>query len=106
MQLPTVSPCWDVKPFAAVCKPVTPEVLLCCAVLQLELEQQIAEREAARRASKAAAAAKEAAEAAARAAAPPPWDPAARLARRGGGGEPLKGMDGVPVTDLRSQRHM
>lgn len=76
------------------------------ARLQLELEQQIAEREAARRAGKVAAAAREAADAAARAAAPPPWDPAAKLGRRGGGGEPLKGVDGVPVTDLRNQRHM
>jgi hypothetical protein len=78
----------------------------CCAVcLQLELEQQIAEREAARRASKAAAAARETAEAAARAAAPPPWDPAAKAFARGGGGEPLRSVDGAAVTDLRNQRH-
>ncbi|WIA18746.1 hypothetical protein OEZ85_003436 [Tetradesmus obliquus] len=48
---------------------------------KLELEQQIAEREATRQAAKAAAAAREAAEDAARAAAPPPWDPAARASR-------------------------
>lgn len=72
--------------------------------LQLELEQQIAEREAARQAAKAAAAAKEAAEEARRAAAPPPWDPAVRSVRRGGGGEPLRGVDGAPVANLRAMK--
>jgi hypothetical protein len=75
-------------------------------LLQMELQQQIAEREAARQASKAATAAREATEAAARAAAPPPWDPASKLSRRGGGGEPLRGLDGAAVTDLRNQKHM
>jgi hypothetical protein len=73
---------------------------------QMELQQQIAERQAARQASKAAAAAREAAEAVARAAAPPPWDPASKLSRRGGGGEPLRGLDGATVADLRNQKHM
>lgn len=78
----------------------------CPFFVQLELEQQIAERDATRRASKATAVARETAEAAARAAAPPPWDPAAKMGRRGGGGEPLRSMDGTAVTDLRNQRHM
>jgi hypothetical protein len=28
------------------------------------------------------------------------------MGRRGGGGEPLRSMDGTAVTDLRNQRHM
>eukprot|EP00775_Hariotina_reticulata_P012220 gene12220-12358_t len=71
---------------------------------QLELEQQIVEREAARHAAKAAAAAKEAAEEAARTAAPPPWDPTVRAAGRGGGGEPLRAADGATVADLRAAK--
>jgi hypothetical protein len=78
--------------YAQGCAPVlqAPHALLrlrcefqgcCVSVVQLELEQQIAEREAARQAAKAAAAAREAAEDAARAAAPPPWDPAAKANR-------------------------
>lgn len=73
-----------------------------CWSQQAELEAQIAEREAARRVAEAADRAREAAEEARRAARPPPWDPAARAARPGGGGEPLKDSAGNAVADLRA----
>lgn len=36
---------------------------------------------------------------------PQPWDPAARAVRVGGGGDPLRGIAGNTVADLRCQRN-
>ncbi|GIM16062.1 hypothetical protein Vretimale_18720 [Volvox reticuliferus] len=68
-----------------------------------ELEEQIRAKKQAKEAEERRRREEDAAWEARAAAAPQPWDPEARAARRGGGGEPLRDEYGRPVANLRQR---
>ncbi|GLI69658.1 hypothetical protein VaNZ11_014333 [Volvox africanus] len=68
-----------------------------------ELEEQIRAKKQAKEAEARRRRDEDAAWEARAAAAPQPWDPEARAARRGGGGEPLRDEYGRPVANLRQR---